>query len=443
MSLSKSLYTRGLQCKKSLWLKKYKKDVLTPVDKSTQEVFKNGDEVGELACRLFPDGVKVEFDKDLNSMVDKTIQLIADGQKIIYEASFNFDGIFVAVDILVIDEDKNVKIYEVKSSTWNPKKTTKHFQKYIDDISIQYYVVKNCGFEVTQANLVVLDSTYKRGDELEIEKLFKILDFTPEVVTLQDYIPSKLQEFNSVLYDKENEPDVKIGTHCLKPYDCDAMEYCWHKQEKIHKQNIFDIFNRNEKGFEIYHSGIKTLQDIKNSDIQLTPKREKELNLLLDNKVIIDKSAIKEFLDSLSYPLYHLDFETFQQAVPEFKGVSPFMQIPFQYSIHIEKDDGSLEHREFLAKCGDDPRYKLAKRLVEDIPTDVTVLAYNMKFEKSVIKNLADSFSEFSDKLMKIHDNIKDLMKPFEDKNYYDPAMKGSYSIKVVLPTLVPEFENA
>jgi hypothetical protein len=109
----------------------------------------------------------------------------------------------------------------------------------------------------------------------------------------------------------------------------------------------------------------------------------------------------------------------------------------------VQYEDGSLEHKEHLAKVGNDPRYELAKKLVEDIPKDVTVLAYNMGFEKGVIRKLANQFEEFSCHLMAIHDNIKDLMAPFAKKDYYTPAMCGSYSIKYVLPALVPEFENA
>lgn len=96
-----------------------------------------------------------------------------------------------------------------------------------------------------------------------------------------------------------------------------------------------------------------------------------------------------------------------------------------------------------MAEDGVDPRYELAKRLVEDIPCDATVLAYNMGFEKGVIRKLANQFSDFTYDLMCIHDNIKDLMTPFQSKDYYVPKMRGSYSIKNVLPALVPEMEKA
>ncbi|MBQ8828389.1 MAG: DUF2779 domain-containing protein, partial [Clostridia bacterium] len=131
---------------------------------------------------------------------------------------------------------------------------------------------------------------------------------------------------------------------------------------------------------------------------------------------------------------------TYQSAIPEFDGTAPFLQIPFQYSLHyMESKNGRLHHVEFLAEPGADPRRELAVRLVNDIPQNVCVLAYNMTFEKAVIKRLAEQFSDLSHHLMNIHDNIKDLMEPFRKQFYYDRRMHGSYSIKNVLPALFPD----
>ncbi|ECR3517458.1 DUF2779 domain-containing protein, partial [Campylobacter coli] len=167
-----------------------------------------------------------------------------------------------------------------------------------------------------------------------------------------------------------------------------------------------------------------------------------QIQASLNKEIYINKEKIKEFLNTLTYPIYHLDFETFMQAVPEFKGVKPYMQIPFQYSLHIDYKD-KLEHKEFLSECGVDPRYELAKNLINDIPKDACVLAYNASFERGVIKNLALVFPEFSEHLLNIEKNIKDLMIPFQNKDYYHYKMQGSYSIKKVLPALIPDMEQA
>ena len=175
----------------------------------------------------------------------------------------------------------------------------------------------------------------------------------------------------------------------------------------------------------------------------MTANQKSAVENYKSKETFINKEKIKEFVDTLTYPIYHLDFETFQQAIPEFKGISPYQQIPFQYSLHIEHEDGTLEHKEYLALDGIDPREQIALRLVEDIPNDVTVLAYNMSFEKGVIKRLSESFPELSTHLLSINENMKDLMVPFQKKQYVTPSMNGSYSIKYVLPALVPELARA
>lgn len=435
MTLSKSLYTRGIQCPKSLWLKKYKPEVLTPPDASAQAVFDTGNVVGELACQLFPDGKEVPFTRDYDAMIATTKAWLDEGVQNIYEANFNYNGILVMVDILHVTPE-GLEIYEVKSST-----SVKDI--YLHDVSIQCYVLKSLGYDIKSANVVHIDNTYIRGDALELDKLFAVVDVTAEVIDLQDNIPHVLEEFETYLEDKTNEPDIDIGSHCNKPYECDAKAYCRRVQRNIPEYSMFNIFNLgSKKQIELYEQGIVDINDIPET-FAMTAKQSQAVRDYKSGVTHIDKVAIEGFLSTLDYPIYHLDFETFQQAVPEWKGISPFMQIPFQYSLHIEHEDGRLEHHEFLAENGSDPRELLARKLCEDIPEDVTVLAYNMGFEKGVIRKLALEYGAFSSHLLDIHDNIKDLMTPFQQKHYVTPSMNGSYSIKYVLPALVPDMAEA
>jgi len=435
MNLSKSLYTRGLQCSKSLWLKKYKKDVLTPPDAQAKAIFETGDKVGALACQLFPDGREIPFEgTTFDEKIALTQRWLDEGIKNIYEATFNYDEVLVMVDILHINDDGSVEINEVKSST-------EVKDAYLHDASIQYYVLNGLGYDVKKTNIVHINNKYVREEELEIDKLFSIVNVSDEVLELQDDIPTYLQYFQKQLDNKEVEPNIDIGKHCTKPYDCDAIAYCW---KHIPDYSIFNISRlKVDKKFQMYHKKIIDFNQITDvSSFSISQQIQIQSEQIQQD--IINKDAIKEFIDELSYPLYHLDFETFQQAIPEWKGIRPFAtQIPFQYSLHIEYKDKPLEHKEFLAQEGIDPRYELAKRLVTDIPRDVTVLAYNMSFEKRVIRELAAMFDEFSSHLMAIHDNIQDLMTPFQKKDYYVPSMRGSYSIKYVLPSLVPAMAQA
>ncbi|RXJ80161.1 DUF2779 domain-containing protein [Arcobacter sp. F2176] len=435
MNLSKSLYTKGIQCPKALWLKKYKPSVLTPPDEQAQAIFETGNIVGNFACQLFSEGKEVPFTREYDEMIATTKKWLDGGVPSIYEATFNYEGILVMVDILTISNGE-VSIYEVKSST-----EVKDI--YLHDVSIQYYVLQNLGFSIKSASVVHINSEYVRGESLELNKLFKIVDVTSAVQNLQTNIPSILKEFEIYLNDKENEPNIDIGKHCNKPYECDAKNYCWKVQRDIPDYSIFNIFNLgSKKQVELYNNGIIDIADIP-EDFDMTTIQKQAIENYKSKASYIDKENIKAFLENLTYPIYHLDFETYQQAIPEYKGLKPFEQIPFQYSLHIEYEDGKLEHKEYLAQDSVDSRFELAQKLCDDIPNNVTVLAYNMSFEKGVIKRLANTFTDLEQHLLAINENIQDLMTPFKKKWYVTASMNGSYSIKYVLPALVPEFEKA
>jgi hypothetical protein len=292
-----------------------------------------------------------------------------------------------------------------------------------------------------------LNTDYVRGNELDISQLFIHQDVTTEVKNLQSRISIRLNTFKRVLSNTEQEPDIDIGWHCKNPYECDAFDYCWRSQRQIPEYSVFNIFplTKKSKSLDLYQQGIVNVEDIP-EDIKLSEQQQfavdsaKHAN---EGELEIDKLAVQSFLDLLTYPLYHFDFETFQQSIPEFKGVSSYQQIPFQYSLHIDHSDDSLTHKEFLGEEGTDPRQSLVEQLVRDIPLNVTTLAFNASFEQMVLKGLAKQFPQHKDHLLNISSNIVDLAMPFQKKHYYLPEMKGKYSIKIVLPLLVPEMEKA
>ncbi|EAH4641989.1 DUF2779 domain-containing protein [Campylobacter jejuni] len=435
MFFSKSKYIRGTQCAKSLWLQTYKKDVLSKPDENALAKFSTGDKVGELACKLFPNGVKIEFEgSSFDEKCEQTKNLLENNQEVIYEATFCYDGILIMIDILQNTKDGLI-INEVKSSI-----SLKDV--YIDDCSLQYYVLSNLNYKIKQVNLIHLNNGYYKDDFLDINQLFISNDITDKIIQNQEQVKENLKYFEEILNKKE-EPDIDIGTQCFDPYECDGYEYCWIKQRNLcEKDSVFNISRLNaNKKFELYYKNIIDFKDIKDLSI-FNENQQIQIKASLNKKIHINKENIKKFLNTLTYPIYHLDFETFMQAVPEFKGVKPYMQIPFQYSLHIDYKD-KLEHKEFLSECRIDPRYELAKNLINDIPKDTCVLAYNASFEKGVIRNLALIFPEFSEHLLNIEKNIKDLMLPFQNKDYYHYKMQGSYSIKKVLPALIPDMEKA
>ena len=142
--------------------------------------------------------------------------------------------------------------------------------------------------------------------------------------------------------------------------------------------------------FKCYEKGLISFEDLNTCDALSAGQYKQIEHELYNYPPYIDQVAIRKFLETLSYPIYFLDFESFQPAVPLYDHSKPFEQIVFQYSLHyIEHEGGELKHTEHLAYPGIDSRRALAEQLCRDIPLDVCTTAYNMGFEKGRIKGLA------------------------------------------------------
>jgi hypothetical protein len=445
--LTKSLYVQGCQCKKALWLQKHKSNVMTELPEGQKNNIEIGNEAGRCARQLFPNGKEILRCNSDTDNIQQTKEWLDEGENAIYEATFELNGVLVMVDILHRNKQGNFEIYEVKGSTWNSNKKYLELEKYFSDVAIQYYVLNGCGLTIDKAYVMLLNSDYTRGCSLDIQQLFVDIDVTKDVVALQNDIPQTLDIFKELLAKTNCEPLISIGAYCNKPQVCKAIKYCWEDQSNIPEFSVFDIFNRgkNSKAWDLYKSGLKSIVDIPD-DCDLTQAQQLKLNASKSGNESINIQAIKKFLNTLKYPLYHLDFETFTQAIPKIEGVSPFQQIPFQYSLHIEEEAqalGETTHEHFLGKGGTDPREKLVMKLLNDIPEGSTIVAYNSSFEIQVLQTLAKQFPQYSGHLSDLCENMVDLADPFRSLDYYTPKMQGKYSIKVVLPLLVPEMKNA
>ena len=427
MNLSKSKYCNGIQCMKMLWLEKYKPEEKGEL--SNEAVLDNGNDVHEVARKLLGEDINIEFNENLNEMIKDTKKALEKENVIVTEASFNYDHNFCSVDILK-KEGNSYEIYEVKSST--------HLKDvFINDASYQYYVLTSLGFNVKKCYVVILNSNYIRKGNLDLDKLFVKNDITDIAISKLDEVKNNIDSINRYMEQKV-EPNDDIDNKCFKPYECPFFKYC---TKHLPNQNVFDlrrIFNKEK--IKLYKQGLYTYQDLLKENINEKAKEQIEFELF-SKEDKIEKKYIEKFLNTLTYPLYFLDFETFQMSIPQYDDVKPYMQIPFQYSLHYI-ENGKLYHKEFLAESGIDPRRSLAERLVNDIPLNVCTLAYNMSFEKNVIENLSELYPDLKDHLMNIHDNMKDLMIPFKDRKYYTKNMHGSYSIKYVLPALFPNDES-
>lgn len=434
MNFSKSKYTCFMQCPKMLWLNTYHKE-LAKEDAATKDRMDTGNVVGDLAMGLFGNFEEMTaYNKEGNLDHPQMLRNTADAMKRVVEniceAAFAYNGLYCAVDILRKEKD-GYAIYEVKSST-----SPKHV--YIVDVSYQKYVLEKCGVKVTGTYIVTINNQYVFNGTLDIQQLFKIHDVWNEVEKECDYnaLEARLAYAEEVLASKD-EPNVDIGLQCRDPYNCAYWEYC---SRHIPTPSVFDIYGMHyPTKVKLYKQGVIKFEDVKRV-AKLNEKQIRQIDFVLEDKPPhVDKKKLKNFLDGLYYPLYFLDFETMRYVVPELVNSRPYQQIPFQYSLHyIEKENGEVQHKEFLGISGEDPRRALAERLVADIPQNACVLTFNDTFERTRCTELATLFPDLSEKLLGIRDNIQDLLDPFRTGYYYNKDVGNSFSIKVILPALFP-----
>lgn len=388
--LSKSRFTRGINCQKSLWLYVHKPEV-SEVSDDQQNMFATGTDVGNIARDYFPDGqLAVTEDYPNFAAAKRTEELIRQGEKTIYEATFIYDNTLVAVDILTCSEG-NWKIYECKSST-----CVKGY--HIADVALQYYIVKNAGVPLDDAAVMYIDNKYERSGELEPCKLFASKSVLPEILLLQSFVKENIPLLLEMLGGEE--PEREMGKHCSVPFTCDFSEYC---------------------------RALKPAQ----------PETDKPIP---DQTPIIKSDLIRKRLDNFGYPLYFFDFETVGFAVPRFDHSRPYQQLPFQYSLHYrESKESDPEHFSFLAWPDGDPRRDLIEQLISETHRPGKILTYNVAFERRILRDLISDFPEYKTGLQDIINRLDDLMPVFRQKEYYIPAWGRKYSIKLVQPHLAPE----
>ena len=425
-TLSKTSILQGLQCPKALYLSKNPPPIEIPPDPDQEATFKMGREVGLLARQLFPGGTEVPFSNfSLSDQVSKTKELIDSGVNVIHEGAFTFDNIFIKTDILV-RLGETWEINEVKMST-----SIKDIN--YDDAAIQYYVVSNSGLPVSGVNLIHINNKYERHGDIDVQQLFVSEDVTELVLARQKNLPKIIKELREML--QGDEPDIDIDRYCTNPYSCEFESYCW---QHIPEDSIFSLKGRGIDKFDFYKKGIIKLEDLPLD--KLNDAQRFQVIATINKKDMINTDSVKAFLETLWYPLCYLDFETFDTPIPPFDGTQPYQKIPFQYSLHIQEEEGAEPtHFEYLAEPCKDPRRELAEKLLSEIPENACVLTYNQTFEKGVLKHLATAFSDLADEINVRIENIRDLMVPFKRRDIYHWQMHGSYSIKEVLPALVSE----
>jgi len=424
--LSKSKYLNGLQCLKYLWILFNEPEKVPAIDAATQYIFDQGHLVGELAKKLFRDGIDIQ-DEDFIANIRRTREVLRLG-KPLFEAGIRAGSIYARADILNPADQNEWDILEVKS-------TTSVKDVHIDDVAFQKFCYEKSGLKIRKCFLMYINNKYVRNGDIDPEQLLSVEDISAQV----DEASSGIQERMDVMLDvvtRTQCPDITIGKHCSSPYGCPLQELCW---GFLPENSVFNLHRGGKNSVELFQNGVLAIRDIP-ADYNLTGKQQIQRKCEMDGEPYIDREEIRNFLTTLEHPLYYLDFETFSPAVPMFDGTKPYQKIPFQFSLHVvEHGEVKPKHYSFLAEGMDDPRPKLLSQLYGVLGDRGTIIVYNQAFEKKVLEELGDAFPEYKDWIEDTSARIADLLSPFQSFYYYNSAQKGSASIKKVLPAITGE----
>ncbi|MBR5259604.1 MAG: DUF2779 domain-containing protein [Eggerthellaceae bacterium] len=433
---SKSDFTKGFQCPKVLWMDAHMHEKF---DKSLidQARLDAGNEIGDMAMAYFGKFVEVKQSFQFDKMAAETAELIAEAARAIEhgeafsvcEATFKYGHMVCMADIVRVRDAKTLDIIEVKSST-------KLKEYHVNDLAYQTAVVQACGYDVASASVMHINSDYVLDGELDLQGFFAIEDMTDEAKARAHDVARTVADFMTYKT-AEVEPEVEIGPQCNSPFACGYQTWCW---RHVADADIFSLAGMGRtRALGRLNEGISSFGDAM-AGIKLTALQRAQITAETGRGDTANIEELTKFLEGVTYPVYHLDFETVQPIVPRYQGTKPWQQVPTQFSVHkVEAPGASPKHAEFLAEHDADPRRAIAEALCATIPADACVTAYNMGFEKGRIRELADQFPDLADHLMGIHDGIIDLMVPFRSGWVYLKAMQGSYSIKKVLPALCPD----
>lgn len=425
--LTKSRFVNGLKCSKWLWLEFNKPDELPKVDEQAQHRFDEGHKVGELAKTLFPNGLDIdEFEPHKN--VKFTHDLIGE-DKPLFEAGFmdKEEKCYARADILLPVEGFQFDILEVKSAT-----SVK--EEYLWDLAFQKWCYKSAGIRPRKCFVLHINNQYVKQGEVKAEEFFVKADVTEQVDELLKEVPNKIKELFKIIELKEC-PEISKENYCEDPFSIHGNDGFWVKNPTC---DVFDLYRGGKLALELFTQGILEIKNIPECHHnRFNEKHKIQFKCARENNHHVDKKELSAFLKSLKYPLYFLDFESYNTAIPLYDGLKPYQQIPFQYSLHvIEKKGAKQKHYSFIAEGSGDPRPEFIKSLKENLGKKGSIIVYNQSFEQNVLNNLAE-FLPLNTKWVKsVTKRMVDLLIPFRDFAYYHPKQKGSASIKHVLPVL-------
>ena len=428
-TLSKSRYLSGDQCHLRLWYDTHAPGLAPEVDDNLQARFDTGHEVGEMACRRYPGGHLIAQDhQHVEDALEETRKVIeTNASPALFEAAFAHQGVLVRADVIKRLPDDGWELIEVKSTT-NLKDV------HVLDVAVQLWVLRGAGLDVRKAGVLTLNRDYVYdGKRLDLNALFKLHPVLDQSEALLDSIGTGARAMQAMI-ERFSPPAIAPGKHCCTPYPCPYLAHCTRDLARP-RHGLNELPRLSAKGADaLRDAGIEEIQDIP-PDTELTSLQHVVWQAVREERAMIHGN-LREELARGAAPVRFLDFETFMPAIPRFAGTRPYHRIPFLFSVHAQTDESSPSHEDYLHEHDDDPRSKLVERLIETLGDKGAICTYS-NYEEQVICDLMAEVPEHSEALASIKDRLFDLL-PVVRNAYYHPDFRGSFSIKKVLPVLVP-----
>ncbi len=441
--LSKSKLMSYRQCPKRLYLEVHGES--QGLDMSNRDIdemlARNGEDVGNVARILYGPGQLIGSAKTpLEQCLSDTQTALSSTKAPLFEATVEHDGVLIRADVLTRSRGKSA-VVEVKSSTRNSYEKSEVKRETLQfDAAIQAWALERAGMPLRSVKLAMVNSQFVYPGDGNYEGLLHEEDVTEQVRHLEAAVTDIVQEARKTLNGKL--PSVEMGPQCTSPYDCPFQDVCARPNQPAYPAHrLLTLRNRNNASL------IASVEKNGWTELSEVPKKllSHELDLRIWNAVKTGKPQLaphaRDWAKDLPFPRYYIDFETIQFAVPVWTGTRPYEQLPFQWSCHVEYEDGTLEHAEFVGDDGQLPLRAFAESLLRTLGRGTgPIVVYNQGFEVGRLRELAARFPDLAPRIKKVLSRIVDLL-PVMRAHYYHRDMHGSWSIKAVLPTIAPDMD--
>lgn len=424
--LTKSDYTAGLHCPKRLYLRKYARE-LEELSEGSRARMIDGQEVGVLAREAFPGGVLVEGRTD-DAL--HTTRIFMEEAHTIFEAVFAASGRLAKVDVLQ-RADGGWRVIEVKSSK-QPKEGEKPKPEHIEDLTFQVLVLRESGVNISSAHLMLLSRTYKAPPSglPNPSEAFTLVDVSEPVDKLLMDTEFRSMSMLQAL-SRDTPPEIQPNTFCS---GCGFYSHCV-PEERI-DDLVFMPRIKARQVTELRSEGVIRIADIP-EHFKLQPIQARVREVFRTGEPHVSGTLDQE-LAAIRFPIAFIDFEATKWAIPYLPGTESHQEIPFQWSCHLlDSPDAEVRHREFLYRSSSDPRAEFARTLWEYVRGARSIFVYS-GYEMRILKRLHEGGYPFASELCQALDKHGIDLLDIVQRNIYLPEFKGSFSIKRVLPAMVP-----